>query len=160
MLSIIAAIGQNYELGKGGGLCFRLKGDMRFFRETTMGHAVIMGRKTFASLPGGALKGRTNYVVTRRPETLPDGVVGVSDPSELVKQYRDTQEEAFVIGGATLYEALLEDCDRLYLTEVAAECPEADVYFPRFKSENYHKTILGEGEDDGIKYTFCRYDRK
>jgi dihydrofolate reductase len=133
MFSIIACIGNNRELGNKGGLVFHIKEDMQFFKETTMGHPVIMGDRTFTSLPH-ALPGRTNYVLTRHPERLPEGVIPVNDIQAFIKEHSD--EEVFVIGGGFVYNEFLPYADNLYLTEVDAEA-EADTFFPEFDKSKY-----------------------
>ena len=92
MFSIIAAVGKNNELGKKGGLVFNIKEDMKFFKETTMGHPVLMGLTTFESI-GRALPGRKNYVLTRNPESLPEDVTPITDLEKFIKDNLDTDEE-------------------------------------------------------------------
>lgn len=155
MFSIIACIGKNRELGNQGGLVFHIKEDMQFFKETTMGHPVIMGDRTFTSLPH-ALPGRTNYVLTRHPERLPEGVVAVNDIEAFIKDHAD--EEVFVIGGGFVYNEFLPYADNLYLTEVDAEA-EADTFFPEFDKSKYEKTIIKKGQSDDLTYTFAKYTK-
>jgi len=163
MISLIACVGKNLELGLWGDLVFHFKEDMRFFRRTTMGHAVLMGAKTFFSLPKDEdgvpkpLSGRTNYVLTHHPEELPDGVFGVTDLASFLSEHGP--EEIFGIGGAQVYAELLPWANNLYLTEVDAAA-EADVYFPDFERKNYDRIVLGQGEENGIKFTFIKYSRK
>ena len=155
MFSIIACIGKNRELGNKGGLVFHIKEDMQFFKETTMGHPVIMGDRTFTSLPH-ALPGRTNYVLTRHPERLPEGVIPVSDIEAFIKEHYD--EEVFVIGGGFVYNEFLPYADNLYLTEVDAEA-EADTFFPEFDRSKYEKTIIKKGQSDDLTYSFAKYTK-
>lgn len=155
MFSIIACIGKNRELGNKGGLVFHIKEDMQFFKETTMGHPVIMGDRTFASLPH-ALPGRTNYVLTRHPERLPEGVVAVNDIEAFIKDHTD--EEVFVIGGGFVYNEFLPYADNLYLTEVDATA-EADTFFPEFDKSKYEKTIIKKGQSDDLTYAFAKYTK-
>lgn len=158
MFVIIAAVGQKGEMGKDGDLVFQIKEDMRFFKETTWGHKVLMGRKTFWSLPG-VLKGRENYVLTSRPKELPGGVIPVTDLEALIEKYRDSEEVVFVIGGASVYSALLPYAKTIYLTEIEASVP-ADTFFPKFDQTGYHKSIIKKGEEHGLKYTFVKYIKK
>ena len=155
MFSIIACIGKNRELGNQGGLVFHIKEDMQFFKDTTMGHPVIMGDRTFSSLPH-ALPGRTNYVLTRHPERLPEGVVAVNDIEAFIKDHAD--EEVFVIGGGFVYNEFLPYADNLYLTEVDAEA-EADTFFPEFDKSKYEKTIIKKGQSDDLTYSFAKYTK-
>ena len=151
MFSIIAAVGKNREIGKKGGLIWCLPGDMKFFKEKTMKHKVLMGRKTFESIPGGkGLPGRKNVVLSRKN----------GDADAVIRELACSNEEIFVIGGGSIYEKMLPFCQRLYLTEVDAGDEDADTFFPEFDKKKYNRMVVGEGEDDGIKYTFVQYDKK
>ena len=158
MFSIIAAVGKKGELGKDGGLIFHIKEDMRFFKETTWGHKVLMGKKTFLSLPG-VLAGRENHVLTYEPEELPESVIPVTDLEAFIEKYKDSKEEVFVIGGASVYSALLPYAAVLYLTEIEAAAP-ADTFFPTFDRTKYHREIIKKGKDNGLTYTFVKYIKK
>ncbi len=153
MFSIIAAIGKNRELGNKGGLVFHLKGDMKFFRETTVSHSVVMGRRTWESLPK-KLPGRKNIVVSRHEVEGADEVV--KDLASFIEKYGENEEEIFVIGGGKIYEEFLPYAKNLYLTEVEAE-READTFFPEFDKSRYERIILGEGDEDDIHYVFLKY---
>ena len=157
MFSIIAAVGKNNELGKKGGLVFNIKEDMKFFKETTMGHPVLMGLTTFESI-GRALPGRKNYVLTRNPESLPEDVTPVTDLEKFIKDNLDTDEEVFVIGGASVYAQLLPYATTLYLTEIDAAA-DADVFFPEFDKTLYNKTIIKRGTSDDLTYAFAKYTK-
>lgn len=154
MFSLIACIGKNRELGKQGELIFHLKDDMKFFRETTTDHKVLMGRKTWESLPG-KLKNRENIVVSRNP--VPEADRTISDLSEFIAKNRGTDEEIFVIGGGMLYFELLKFAKNLYLTEVDATDDEADTFFPEFDKSVYEKTLIRKGSEDGLDYTITKY---
>lgn len=156
--SIIACVGKNLELGINGGLVFQIKEDMAFFKETTMGHPVIMGDRTFFSLPK-ALPGRTNYVLTHNPEKLPEGVIAVDDLEDFIARFKDSDEEVFVIGGGFVYNEFLPYASTLYLTEVDATA-EADVFFPHFNPEEYNKTIIKRGSCDDLNFAFAKYTKK
>ena len=166
-LSLVAAVGRNRELGKDGRLIWHLPEDLRYFRELTEDHPVIMGRKTFESLPG-LLKNRKHYVVTRRGVTGGgdfggvEEVEAVSDLPALLEKFKNSEEEAFVIGGAAVYQAALEECQKLYLTEIEAEDAAADVFFPEFKQENYERTVIKTGKDsqNDLAYSFVVYSKK
>lgn len=139
MASVILTAGpiaraRNGVIGRGGGLPWRLKSDLAIFRAVTLGKPVIMGRKTWESLPRRPLRGRTNIVLSTDPAFDADGAVVCSDFSEAVQigreQARDEgAEEVCVIGGASLFELALPRARRLYLTEVEGE-PEGDVIVP------------------------------
>ncbi len=158
MISLIAAIGKNNELGKDNALVFHLKEDMHFFKATTMGHPILMGRKTFASI-GRPLPGRTNYVLTRHPELLPDGVEPVRELRPFLESWQDTEEELFVIGGASVYTAALPYATNLYLTEIDAS-RDADAFFPSFDRGQFFRQVIKKGKEDDLAYVISRYIRK
>ena len=156
-LSIIAAIGKNNELGKDNDLLWRFPEDMRFFKETTMGHKIVMGRKTFESLPR-LLPGRDHIVLTRQNLVIP-GVEVFHETEDFLEAYDDCNEEIFNIGGATMYKELLDYADKLYLTEID-DTKDADVYFPYFDKMNYDKEVLNNYENDGISFKHVLYKRR
>jgi len=158
-LSIIACVGKNLELGKNNDLIFHIKEDMKYFKEVTLNHIVVMGRKTFESLPT-LLKDRKNVVITRSNNIdLPDEVERYSSIEEFMEHYKDYNDEIFVIGGASIYRQFLDYCDKIYLTEVDKET-DADVYFPEFDKNLYDKEIVKSGESKTLKYNFVIYRRK
>ncbi len=157
MISIIACVGKNLELGKNGELCFHIPEDMRFFKETTSGHKVVMGRKTWESLPF-KLPNRENVVVSRGEVDGAD--LAVHDLEQYLKENEDTEEEIFVIGGGQVYEKALEFAKNLYLTEVDANVEGADTYFPEFDKNLYEKEVIGKGQKDDLVYTFVKYIKK
>lgn len=157
MFSIIAAIGKNRELGKNNDLVFHIKEDMKFFRDTTRDHKVIMGHKTWDSLPG-KLPNRENIVISRQPVDGADATI--SDLPTFISQNKDTGEEIFVIGGSMVYFELLPYAQNLYLTEVDAPVPDADTFFPEFDKSKYHKTIIKKGSQNDLTYTFAKYTKK
>ena len=157
MISIIAAIGKKREIGKNGGLVFRIPEDMRYFKEMTTGHKVLMGRKTWESLPK-KLMGRENIVVSSGDVTGADAVV--RDIDGFLRENVDTPEEIFVMGGGQVYEAALPYARNLYLTEVDAEVPDADTYFPKFNKEQYRKKIIREGKENGMAFCFVCYEKE
>lgn len=127
-ITIIAAVAQNRAIGRGGGLIYRLSADMRHFRILTTGHTVLMGRKTFESLPKGALPNRRNIVVSRRKTELPGCEVYVSIPEALA--HCADGEKVFVIGGASVYAETYPLANRMELTLVHHTPKDADVFFP------------------------------
>ncbi len=128
MISMISSVGRNGELGKKNNLIWRFSRDMKFFKETTMGHTVVMGYNTYKSLPGD-LPGRHIIVVSF--ESV-DGVETVNGIDTIIKKYKDTDEEIFICGGASIYRQFMPYADKLYLTEIEAEDAEADTFFPEF----------------------------
>ena len=174
MISIIAAVGKGLELGYKGDLIWRLPEDLKYFKEATKGHTVLMGYNTFMSLPK-LLPGRKHVVLTREPEKLaaladekgysgterPE-VIGVTELFEFVDKYKGTSEELFVIGGGSVYKQLIDMADKLYLTEISADFPEADVYFPSFDKNDFKREIVKKGRDEkyDLSYSFVVYTRK
>lgn len=161
ILSIIVAIGRNNEIGRGNDLLWRLPADMKHFREITTGHTVLMGRKTFESLPKGALPNRRNIVVSRDTNLqIPDAEVYPSLDAALLKTLND--DEVFIIGGAQIYEQLFPDADKLYLTKVNASFPDADTYFPTIDYSQWREvgreTHLAD-EKNPYAYTFIELER-
>lgn len=156
MISIIAAIGKNNELGRNGDLVFHIKEDMKYFRDTTSGHTVAMGRKTWESLPG-KLKNRTNIVFSSHIINGADE--SISDIKEFAQKHQNTDEEIFIIGGGSIYKEFLPFAKNLYLTEVDASA-DADVFFPEFDKSKYDKEIIKKGSENGIEYAFVKYTIK
>lgn len=158
MISIIAAIGRNNELGLNNDLLWHLKGDMNFFRTLTSGKIVVMGRKCFESLPG-ILPNRENVIVTRNSDYLVAGAKIFHDIKDVINYIENSDNDVFIIGGAKIYEEFLPIVENLYLTEID-DVKEADVFFPDFNKDNYDKEILDVNEEDGVKYTFSLYRKK
>lgn len=156
--SIIAAVGKKLELGKDNQLVFHIKEDMKFFKETTVGHPVLMGKNTFESI-GKALPGRQNYVVTRYPEDLPDEVEAVRELKQFIEKNVDDETEIFVIGGASIYKTFLPYAKKLYLTEIDADT-EADTFFPEFDESKYDRKVIKKGQENDLTYTFVEYTLK
>lgn len=157
MISLIAAVGKNWELGKNGDLIFHIKEDMRYFKETTMGHKVVMGRKTWESLPRKLL-GRENIVASRGE--IPDADLVIHDLNKYLQENENTPEEIFIIGGGMVYFAALPYAKYIYLTEVEAEDERADSYFPEFDKLKYNREVIKEGKSDDLAYTFVKYTKK
>lgn len=154
MFSIIAAVGKNRELGKGGDLIFHIKDDMKFFRETTSGHKIVMGRKTWESLPS-KLPDRTNIVISSRDFDGPDEII--HDVSQFITENKGTDEEIFVIGGGKIYAEFLPYASKIYLTEVDAGDPGADTYFPEFDKSKFTRKIIKEGKENDLGFAISLY---
>ena len=155
-VSIIAAVGRNFELGKNNDLIWHFKQDMKFFKETTLGHTVIMGRKTFESLPK-ALPNRLNVVITSDSSYSAENIVVVSSVEQALK-YCDN-EEAFVIGGGMIYKEFLPFADKLYLTEIEDRCENADTYFPSFDKNEFKRTVVKSTDENGIAFSHIIYEK-
>ena len=155
-ISLIAAIGKNNELGKNNSLIWHLPGDLKFFKETTTNHPIIMGYNTFLSI-GRALPNRRNIVLTSKDIKI-DNVIVYHSIEELFES-ENSDEEYFIIGGASLYKYFYEYASKMYLTLVDATDNEADTYFPNINQEEWKKTILLEREDNDIKYKHVLFER-
>lgn len=163
MISLIAAIGKNNEIGKGNTLLFNMPADMKHFRDTTQGHSVIMGRKTFESLPNGALPNRRNIIITRDTEYKSEGVEVVHSLDEALKLFENNEEEIFVIGGAEIYKHAIDKADKLYITHIDAEDKDADSFFPIINKEIWIETKREDFKKDDknkYNYSFVEYNRK
>lgn len=157
-MNVIVAVDENWAIGKDGDQLVYLKEDLKRFRTLTSGHTVILGRKTLATFPGGRpLKNRRNLILSRNPQFQTEGAEVFSSVEELVEQ---ADEDAFVIGGASVYEQLLPYCDTAYITKIHAAFP-ADTYFLDLdKSEEW--TVTEESqclEQDSISYHYVTYSR-
>ena len=156
-LSMITAVSSDLGLGKDNELLWRFPADQKFFRQTTLGHPVVMGGNTYRSI-GKPLPGRENIVLSRQ-KIVDDGVKTFSEVDELTKYLESLPGEKFIIGGAALYNIFLPLADKLYLTEIAATKP-ADTFFPQCDRKAYKTTVLAEHEKDGVKFRIVEYQRK
>lgn len=159
--TIIAAVASDRAIGKGGDLAFHISADLRRFKALTTGHTVIMGRKTFESLPKGALPNRRNIVVTRDPSLIFPGAECAPSIVDAIRMAQESGEtEAFIIGGAQIYAQSLPLADRLEITAIDAEAPDADVFFPEITPEGWKLAEESPAETDektGVTYRFRRY---
>ena len=139
--SAIVAIDRNGAIGKLGQLLCHLPADMKHFKETTMGHSIVMGRKTFESFPKGALPGRQNIVITRNRDYAPEGVTVVHSVSEALAA-ATMPGEVFIIGGEEIYRATFEMVNTIHLTVIDHKFKDADAHFPRIDMRSWK--ILNE----------------
>jgi dihydrofolate reductase len=155
MISIIAAIGKNRELGKDNKLLWHIPEDMERFKKLTTGQVVIMGRKTYQSLPKKfqPLPSRVNIVVTRNHAYTPLGCVTSNSIEEAIKKAKEFDKEIFIIGGASIYQQGIKYADRLYLTLVNKEFTDADAFFPDY-SEFKKKLFQENHQDKNYSYQF------
>lgn len=157
---LIAALARNRVIGIDNALPWRLKSDLAHFRRVTLGHPVLMGRKTWESL-GRPLPGRQNLVLTRDTNYSPTGAETFTS-EEAALSAMQTQDRIFVIGGAEIYRLLLTHADRLMLTEVAADV-SGDAYFPEFSPEHFvevsreHHAADADNDHD---FDFVEYQRR
>lgn len=164
-ISLIAALTENYVIGRNQGLPWHLPDDMKYFMQTTKGHYVIMGRKNYESIPikFRPLPNRTNIVVTRQKNfQAPDCLVvhSLEEGLELAREAR--QEEVFIIGGAEIYKRGLGYAQRLYLTEIAGEI-EGDVHFPSFNKDEWSEISRKHHPADErhlFDFDYVVYERK
>ncbi len=160
-VTMIAAIGKNNELGKNNDLIWRFKEDLNFFKEQTMGKPMAMGYKTFYSLRGGKpLPGRKHIVLTSRNIEENDQIKIVRSLEELINYIKEYGNEIMIIGGASIYKAMIDYADKLVLTEIDAEDKEADAYFPEFNKDEWNSEELSSHEENNIKYKHLVYTRK
>ncbi|PEZ83937.1 MULTISPECIES: dihydrofolate reductase [Bacillaceae] len=146
MISLIVAMDQNRVIGKNNELPWHLPADLQYFKKVTMGHPIIMGRKTFESI-GRVLPGRENVIVTRNQDFKAEGCVVLHD-IEQIKTFADSRdEEVFVIGGAEIFKEILPVTDRLYITEIH-ETFEGDTFFPVIDENQWDKISSNSGSID------------
>ena len=158
-MELIVAVYDDWGIGKDGTQPVALSADRKFFRQTTAGAMVIVGRKTLADFPGGRpLPNRVNVVLTRQAADIPD-VVTCHSPEEAVALAK-TARRAMVIGGGSIYRQMLPYCDTAYVTKVHAR-PESDTFFPNLDADSRWELtqILQSGEENGICYEMCLYKR-
>lgn len=161
MLTLICALDEQRAIGLKGHMLFRLRSDLQRFKALTMGHTVIMGRKTFASLPKGALSNRRNFVVSRSLSEAPAGTFLFRSPEAALQAAQD-DNEIFIIGGSSIYEATLPLADRLCLTHILAKAPQADVFFPEVDFDQWKCTFQEShpaDEQNEQPYIFADYIR-
>lgn len=161
MIAIIAAIDRNNALGFNNKLLFYLPNDLKRFKALTTGHTVVMGRKTFDSLPKGALPNRRNIVLSRSTRlTLPGAEVYTSLEEAL--KHCASDEDVFIMGGASVYKQAMAMADKLYITEIDAKAEQADVYFPTIDHTMWHEIIRDDHRADDrhpYNYSFVDYEK-
>lgn len=161
-LSLVAAVARDGVIGNDSRLPWHLPQDLAHFRHLTMGHSVLMGRKTWESLPERfrPLPGRRNLVLTRQPGWQSPGAEAVSSLHEAMQRCAGAPE-LFVIGGAAVYAAALPLADRLYLTEIDAAIA-GDTHFPPWQADDYVRTAWQPQPPsaDGLAFAFATYDRR
>lgn len=160
-MKLIVAVDKNWAIGKDNKLMWSIPGDMKFFRETTKGNIIIMGRKTLESFPQGQpLKGRVNIVITRNPDYKVKGAVVVHSVEEAIEEAAKHAGETYVIGGESIYRSMLEYCDVALVTKID-HAFDADTYFPNLDAEKGWEMIK-TGEEQtcfNLEYYFTVYER-
>ena len=159
-VSLIVAMARNRVIGAGGRIPWHLPNELQLFKRITMGHPIIMGRKTYESI-GRLLPGRTTIIVTRQSDYRVPGAIVAHSLDEAIARCRN-EEEIFVIGGGELYRETLPRADRIYLTTVEAE-PPGDTFMPEIDWSAWRETSaesFGTDEKNAYPYRFAVYDRK
>lgn len=156
---IIAAVGKNLELGKDNNLIWHIKGDMKFFKEHTINHHILMGKNTFISLPK-MLTNRIHLVLSRNGDDLPSDVILLNSIEDFINYSKNIDDDIYVIGGASIYKQMIDLCDEMLLTEIDDICKDADVYFPSFKDEDWCKEIIEKHLDNNPPYSHILYKKK
>lgn len=161
MLNIIACISKKHRaIGYQNRLLYAIPSDMTRFRMLTTGHTIIMGRKTFESLPNGALPNRRNIVISKTIEQIAGCEVFASLEEALEARKEAAEEECFIIGGASIYEQALPFADKLYLTIVEKEPEAADTFFPEINPAEWEVTEKEMRNENGLPFTFLTLYRK
>ena len=158
-MNLIAAVDRNWAIGKGGDQLVYLRTDLKRFQALTTGHAVILGRKTLATFPGGRpLKNRRNLVLSRDPDFHPEGAEVFPTLEALLAA---APEDAFVIGGGSVYRALLDRCSTAYITKLDAAWP-ADTWLPDLDAlPEWQVAEEGEErEENGVRFRYVTYRRE
>jgi dihydrofolate reductase len=148
----IVAVAENGVIGRGGDLPWRLSADLKWFKKITLGHTILMGRKTWESLPG-ALPERQNWVLSRTGE--PQEGMSVFHSMDEVKQALIPTQTLFIIGGGEIYSMALPLCHELYISEVRQKVPDGDAFFPKFEDQFRPEEVL----DDNAEFLLRRWVR-
>ena len=163
MISIIVAIARDNAIGRKNNLLWHISEDLKYFKKVTLGHPVIMGRKTFESI-GRPLPGRKNIVVSKSGNISNPSVEKAEDLEELLKSLRrKRKEEYFVIGGASVYAKAMQYAHRLYVTKIYAKADDADAFFPQIDErlwETLEESPVLHDEENNIDFQFIVYGRK
>ncbi|MEE1304956.1 MAG: dihydrofolate reductase [Agathobacter sp.] len=162
-MNLIAAVDNNWAIGKNNQLLVRIPMDQKFFRETTTGKVVVMGRKTLESFPNGLpLKNRTNIVLTRNPDYKVKDAIVVHSMDELHEELKNyPSEDIYIIGGEKIYNQMVDECDVAHITKINYEY-DADAYFPNL-DEKPEWEITGDSEEQtyfDLEFFFYRYEKK
>ncbi len=162
MISIIVAIAENYAIGKKGDLLCHMPADLKHFKQITSGHTVMMGERTFLSLPKHPLPNRRNIVLTDVKGKTFEGAETVYSIDEMVNCING-DEEAFVIGGGMVYRQMMERADKLYITHIHHSWDDADTFFPVIEPDKWQLLSAERHEADEnnpYDYTFAEYGRR
>lgn len=161
LISLVVAVSRNGVIGQAGGLPWHISSDLKLFKTITLGKPVIMGRKTWDSLPRKPLPGRVNIVITRQAGFVAEGAHVVANAADALARAGAVAEIA-IIGGGEIYHVFLPLADRVYLTEVDLQV-EGDTYFPKLSPEQWTETKSEphpKGPDDSASFVLRVFDRK
>jgi dihydrofolate reductase len=161
MISIIVAVSEDWGIGKDNELLWHISEDLKRFKRLTLGNTVIMGKKTWESLPRKPLTGRKNIVLTDKPDEVIENAVTAYSLNDALSKC-EPGEEVFIIGGGSIYRQFMPLADRLFITHVHRKAP-ADIYFPEIDLtlwEITEKEEFNADGEDGIPYTYTIYERK
>jgi dihydrofolate reductase len=163
MISIIVAISQENAIGKNGQLLCHLPSDLQHFKQITSGKTVVMGERTFFSLPKHPLPNRKNIVLTDVPNKTFEGAQSVYSIEEIVDLFSKTDEEIFIIGGGMVYRQMMPFADKLYITHIHHSWQDADTFFPEIDSNTWTLTqseTMPADDKNPYDYSFAEYIRK
>jgi len=154
--SLIVAMASNRVIGNKGEIPWHIPGEQKMFKEITMGHSMIMGRKTYEDI-GRALPGRTSIVTTRQPDYAAPDCIVVNDLQSALQSCPSGESEAFIIGGGQIFQETIASADRIYLTVLPREVP-GDTYFPEFPASDF-EIVKSDFIDAVVPYHFYLYER-
>lgn len=158
-MNAIVAVDRNWGIGRDNDLLVHLPGDLKYYKEKTIGNVIIVGQRTLESFPGSRpLPGRTNIVLSDDPAFAPEGCIVCRTKEEVLEKAAEYDpDRVFICGGASIYRLFLEDCSAFYVTKID-EAFEADTFFPDLDALGYHVDWASEPrEEKGIRYRFERY---
>ncbi len=162
-MNLIVAVDNKWGIGRDGDLLAHVPSDMKYFKEHTYGRAVVMGRRTLESMPGGrGLPGRTNYVLTSNPSFKAENCIVVHSESELFQKLSEhNPDDVYLIGGATIYNRFYRLCDRLYVTKMDADL-SADTFITDFDKDRDFDMVSESAPvtENGITFRFLIYEKK
>jgi dihydrofolate reductase len=159
-ISLIVAMARNRVIGLDNQMPWHLSADLKRFKQITLGSPIVMGRKTFESI-GRPLPGRTNIIISRNPAYKPDGCLVVNNTETALKVGCQNAENIFVIGGSTLYQALLPVADTLYITQIN-KAFHGDTFFPQIDSHHWTEAAREDIDDDPdvtFSYSFLKLEK-
>ena len=165
IISLIVAVAENGVIGKNNNLPWHLPTDMKYFRDTTMGHCVIMGRKNYDSIPlkYRPLEGRTNIIVTHQQDFEAEGCIVVNSIEDALEAAKKKNErEVFIIGGANIFKQTIDVADKLYYTKIY-HAFDGDVFFPKIDGSKWKLTMqtdMQPDEKNKFPFSFCAYERR